>query len=95
MLFSRLTLTAQLEVLARPVEHSWAACVALNPFLEAWRRRAATGRLRVTAWPRAADRWLSARAYANRFLNLLGNIDRTSTCLWLADSYMIGVRNLL
>ena len=35
--FSRLTLTAQLEVLARPVEHSWERCAQINPFLKTWR----------------------------------------------------------
>ena len=65
--FSRLTLTAQLEVLARPAPESWAACVPLNPFLESWRLRASGGELHVTPWPRAANHWLSGAAYARRF----------------------------
>lgn len=69
--FSRLTLTAQLEILAVPVKESWPVCVALNPFLETWRQRASAGKLRTTPWPRTADRWLSPRAYAARFLKLL------------------------
>jgi glycosyltransferase involved in cell wall biosynthesis len=69
--FSRLTLTAQLEVLAQPLEESWHACLALNPFLESWRQRAGKQKLQVTPWPRTADRWLGPRAYATRFLKLL------------------------
>ena len=69
--FSRLTLTAQIEVLVRPTRESWEACVALNPFLEEWRSRAAVGRLRVTPWPRTAKRWLGGDAYARRFFDAL------------------------
>lgn len=69
--FSRLTLTAQLEVLARPTLESWAACAPLNPFLEDWRRRAATGQLRMTSWPRGANRWLGGKAYARKFFAAL------------------------
>jgi hypothetical protein len=69
--FSRLTLTAQLEVLAQPVGHSWERCAALNPFLKTWRQRAVTGRLATSPWPRSAARWLGGRAYARRFLELV------------------------
>ncbi len=69
--FSRLTLAAQLEVLAQPVESSWAACAPLNPFLIPWRARAARGGLAVSRWPRKADRWLSGQTYARRFTALL------------------------
>jgi glycosyltransferase involved in cell wall biosynthesis len=69
--FSRLTLTAQLEVLAQPVEQSWERCAALNPFLKAWRERAVAGRLGISPWPRSAARWLGGRAYARRFLELV------------------------
>lgn len=65
--FSRLTLTAQLEVLSRSPAESWAACAPLNSFLEDWKRRAATGSLAITPWPPGADRWLSGPAYARRF----------------------------
>jgi hypothetical protein len=65
--FSRLTMAAQIEVLAQPLEKSWRACAPLNPFLESWRRRAQVSALRCAAWPRAADRWLGGRAYARRF----------------------------
>lgn len=69
--FSRLTLTAQLEVLARPARETWAACLPLNPFLETWRQRAAAGNLRVTPWPRTANRWLGGAAYARRLFTAL------------------------
>ena len=69
--FSRLTLTAQLEVLAQPVEHSWERCAPLNPFLKTWRQRAAAGQLKISLWPRSAARWLGGRAYARRFLDLV------------------------
>ncbi len=65
--FSRLTLTAQLEVLARPVEQSWACCEPLNPFLKVWRQRAGTRRLQRTPWPHPADQWLGGAAYGERF----------------------------
>jgi hypothetical protein len=68
---SRLTLTAQLEVLARPSEESWALCAPLNPFLRPWRALAARGALRVTPWPRTAARWLGGPAYARRLARLL------------------------
>lgn len=65
--FSRLTLTAQLEVLARPIAHSWELCAPLNPFLGDWKLRAAKGKLHHTAWPDTAAQWLSGEAYARRF----------------------------
>ena len=69
--FSRLTLTAQLEVLAQPVEQSWERCLPLNPFLKKWRERAAAGALESSPWPPGAARWLGGRAYARRFLALV------------------------
>lgn len=66
--FSRLTLTAQLEVLARPVRESWQRCAPLNPFLGQWRQRADTGRLLTSRWPAAAGSWLSGPAYARRWV---------------------------
>jgi glycosyltransferase involved in cell wall biosynthesis len=68
--FSRLTLTAQLEVLTRPPEESWTLCAPLNPFLPRWRDMAARCALRVAPWPREAARWLSGRAYAQRLARL-------------------------
>jgi len=65
--FSRLTLRAQLEVLAKPITESWLACAPLNPFLEGWRRRAELQKLRVSPWPSTASDWLSGEAYARRF----------------------------
>ncbi len=69
--FSRLTLTAQLEILAQPSELSWERCVPLNPFLKTWRTRAAAGGLEVSEWPRSAKRWLGGEAYARRCLELV------------------------
>jgi hypothetical protein len=69
--FSRLTLTAQLEVLAQPAALSWAQCAPLNRFLRVWRKRAAEGCLQLTPWPRTADDWLSGRAYARRFADIV------------------------
>lgn len=69
--FSRLTLAAQLEVLARPAHQTWVACAPLNPFLETWRQRASAGKLRVTPWPRTAKSWLGGEAYARRFFAAL------------------------
>jgi glycosyltransferase involved in cell wall biosynthesis len=69
--FSRLTLTAQLEVLSQPVASSWEKSVALNPFLNRWRRLAGAGRLASDPWPRKATRILGGDAYARRFLELV------------------------
>jgi hypothetical protein len=67
MPFSRLTLSAQLEVLAQPIARSWEACGKLNPFLETWRERAGAGRLGISPWPRRAGRWLSGENYGHSF----------------------------
>lgn len=75
--FSRLTLTAQLEVLTQPPRESWVACAPLNPFLKTWRRRASAGRLKVTSWPRSAKGWLSGEAYARRFFAALRSNSKT------------------
>lgn len=77
--FSRLTLTAQLEVLAAPLDLSWRLCEPLNPWLTAWRRQAREGRLKVTPWPRGADEWLSGVAYAKRFRAILDQVARRRT----------------
>jgi glycosyltransferase involved in cell wall biosynthesis len=66
--FSRLTLTAQLQVLAQPAERAWERCLPLNPFLAPWRRAAESGRLQATPWPGTAAHWLADEAYATRFL---------------------------
>lgn len=69
--FSRLSLTAQLEVLAWPPGNSWEEAVRLNPWLGAWRLRARTGGLKPSAWPRRARHWLGGEAYAAAFRRLL------------------------
>ena len=75
---SRLTLTAQLEVLAQPVERSWELCVPLNPQLPKWREHAQAGRLESASWPKAAERWLSGEAYARQFQNVLKRHSRST-----------------
>ena len=62
--FSRLTLSAQIEVLSKPARESWEKCAPFNPFLVEWKRRATSGKLKITPWPRSADAWLSGAAYA-------------------------------
>lgn len=74
--FSRLTLTAQLEVLAHPARESWEHCAPLNPFLARWRKRASAGRLQITPWPGTADGWLSGPAYARRWADALARSPR-------------------
>jgi hypothetical protein len=80
--FSRLTLTAQLQVLAHPVAHSWKICASLNPFLKLWRERAGSGQLGVALWPHRATRWLSGEHYGQHFLrayqSAAGGDDRQS-----------------
>src|SRR5262249_49571897 len=68
---SRLTLTAQLEVLAHHPEESWAECVGLNPWLNAWRDAAAKNRLGLTVWSRNAQRCLSGVVFARGFAQLI------------------------
>jgi hypothetical protein len=74
--FSRLTLTAQLEVLGWPPDVSWKLCAPLNPFLRPWKRRADGGRLLVTPWPRRASGWLGGPAYARRFARIARDAGR-------------------
>lgn len=71
--FSRLTLTAQLELLRLPPVHSWNACVPLNPGLK--------GLVCVSpsSWPAEADRWVGDAAYADRFLHALRPPRSTAT----------------
>jgi len=71
--FSRLTLTAQLEILAVPAEASWRLCAPLNPFLAGWRKLVARGQLATTPWPETADAWLSGTAYARQFAKIVRN----------------------
>ncbi|NJN05310.1 MAG: glycosyltransferase [Rhodobacteraceae bacterium] len=75
--FSRLTLTAQLEVLSHPVRESRSMGLLLNPHLESWRHRAATGRLEVASWPRTADHWLGGVAYGRRFWQIVATGSRS------------------
>ncbi|HZJ17143.1 MAG TPA: glycosyltransferase [Chthoniobacteraceae bacterium] len=70
--FSRLTLTAQLEVLARPAAESWRACAPLNESLRTWKRLASVGGLHITPWPASAKAWIGGPAYARRFAALAG-----------------------
>jgi hypothetical protein len=76
--FSRLTLAAQLEVLAQPLDRSWDLCARLNPFLPAWKRRAVAGRLQITLWPRSAGRWLNGCSYARRFEQIVRATPQTA-----------------
>ena len=75
--FSRLTLMAQLEVLAHPAEETWARCLRLNPQLARWRRQASEGTLKVSRWPRKASAWLGAEAYGRAFARLLDTVPQT------------------
>lgn len=65
--FSRLTLSAQLEVLAIPAEESWASCAAGNPFLQKWRTLSRAGNLKATPWAPRAEAVIGGDAYAARF----------------------------
>ena len=65
--FSRLTLTAQLEILTLPASESWERCIQLNPFLAEWKERATKGALEISRWPRCAGDYLSGAAYARRW----------------------------
>ncbi len=69
--FSRLTLPAQLEVLALTPHVSWEQCHRLNPFLDPWKLAATSASLKPMQWPNGADDWLSVEAYAKRFAKLV------------------------
>lgn len=99
--FSRLTLTAQLEVLGWPTDVSWKLCAPLNPFLETWRRRVDAGRLQIPPWPRAASGWLGGRAYARRFAGIAraasGGGKRSNSALGAQEDFLrekLGAQNL-
>jgi hypothetical protein len=77
--FSRLTLTAQLEVLSVPVELSWRLCAPLNPFLRRWRAQAGAQTLQPTPCPARAAASLEGKAYACRFRQLLEVAGPTSS----------------
>jgi len=72
--FSRLTLTAQLDVLRHPPGDSWDACKKWNPLLRRWFPLAGTGHLKVAEWPGTADARIGAAAYAERFHQTLRNL---------------------
>jgi glycosyltransferase involved in cell wall biosynthesis len=72
--FSRLTLTAQLEVLAIAPEESWQTCLQTNPFLREWRALGQARRLEAVRWPKTADKEIGGRAYASRFWDAVANI---------------------
>jgi hypothetical protein len=76
--FSRLTLLAQLEVLAQPVGYSWKLCAPLNAFLRSWRKRAVAGTLVASRWPRSATQWLGGEAYGRHVARLLSRTPRDS-----------------
>jgi len=69
--FSRLSLAAQIGVIARSPESSWELCAPLNPFLIPWRKAASTGELRPTPQPSGVDHWLSGDAYARHFQKIV------------------------
>ncbi len=70
--FSRLTLSGQLEVLAHPSAEAWEQCARWNPDLSRWKKEIASGRFRVSPWPRRADGLIGGRAYARRFWAAIG-----------------------
>ena len=69
--FSRLTLTAQLEILRQPVGHSWARCAPLNPFLEPWRHAAASGQFKAAGWTRQTEQALGGDGFGRRLADLV------------------------
>jgi glycosyltransferase involved in cell wall biosynthesis len=69
--FSRLSLSAQIEVLRVPPEESWRRCRTLNPTLLPWAVRAASGRLERAALGRRAQIDLSVATFGRRLFRLL------------------------
>jgi glycosyltransferase involved in cell wall biosynthesis len=69
--FSRLSLSAQIEVLQVPPEQSWRSCRALNPGLVSLASRAASGRLEPAELGRGAEVGLSVATFGRRLLRLI------------------------
>lgn len=65
--FSRLTLTAQLEILRIPSDESRAASLSNNRELMSWRQQADAHQLQIDPWPKTAQLFLSGHAYAKTF----------------------------
>ena len=74
--FSRLTLTAQIEILRHDRATLWTSCEKLNPFLADWAHRASEGKLDAAPWPDRANDWLSGHAYAHRWQRVLNSTPR-------------------
>lgn len=72
--FSRLTLEAQIEVLAADPDETFKHCAASNRFLKPWREELADGPLRHTVWPEKATAALSGETYCRRFYSALQGI---------------------
>ena len=94
--FSRLSLTAQLEVLSLPAENSWQRCARWNPLLRKWKSRAANGELKNTPWPATAETALGASACARRFAKLAqAHLARSSAPEPAADAIKSFIRGKL
>jgi glycosyltransferase involved in cell wall biosynthesis len=76
--FSRLTRTAQLEVLSHSATESWKICKPLNPCLEKFRHT----RLAPTPWPNQAPH--TSLRYAEEFLKIASSIPDNTLHLPLA-----------
>ncbi|MBL9134545.1 MAG: hypothetical protein JNK85_01690 [Verrucomicrobiales bacterium] len=68
---SRLTMTAQLEVLKQPLERSWELSCGWNSWLLEWRQRSVQNGLAGMIWSENAEEWLTGKAYEVRFRQLL------------------------
>jgi hypothetical protein len=74
--FSRLTIRAQLEILAHPPGDSWGECASLNPDLPGWRERAGRGGLLPSTGLSAAKK-ISPASCGRRIWDLFGEADKT------------------
>ena len=85
--FSRLTLTAQIEILKVDPELLWQSCLPFNTHLAQWKERAAAGKLQRTEWPPRADEWLRGSAYAKRWMRALrGEYPKSPTAREAAEA---------
>lgn len=75
--FSRLTFTAQLEVLAHPVDATLPRALTLNPWMRRWRDWGVAERLPRISWEEGTLEGLSGTAYAKRFWNAARKAGRT------------------
>ncbi|MGC8742657.1 MAG: hypothetical protein ACP5T0_02105 [Verrucomicrobiia bacterium] len=71
--FSRLTLAAQLEALARSPKDSLNQCIKLNPFLKPLGKKIASNSLKLTRITEKSLKWIDLDAYTENFWKIVNS----------------------